>query len=150
MANIRRNETDTMIFKIYDCDFGIKYNGQNYDFVHIQSLVIEDPENTKLIRGANGGNKLGLIYKEGLKEPKKITVTIIGMDASLKAVLDQAYQAKDRLDVFCVSRVDGSSKMGQDAVLSMQPQQLNIDEGPESMNVVLVFHCFNMQETHKS
>ena len=139
-----------MIFKIYDCDFGIKYNGQSYDFTHIQSLVIEDPENTKLIRGANGGNKLGLIYKEGIKEPKKITAVIIGMDSSLKAVLDQAYTNKDRLDVFCISRVDGSSKMAQDAVLSMQPQQVNIDEGPESMNVSLVFSSFNLTETHKS
>ncbi len=139
-----------MIFKIYESDFGIKYNGVNYDFTHIASLVIEDPENTKLVRGANGGNKVGLVYKEGIKEPKKITVTIIGMDASLKAVLETAYTNKDRLDVYCVSRVDGSSKIGKNAVLCMQPQQLNIDEGPESMNVALVFETFDMSETHKS
>ncbi len=139
-----------MIFKIYDCDFGVKYNGVNYDFTHVQSVTIEDPENTKLIRGANGGNKMGLVYKEGLKEPKKITAVIIGMDSSLKAVLDQAYDNKDRLDFFCVARSDGSSKIGKNAVLSMQPMQLNIDEGPESMNVSLVFETFDLGEVHKS
>ncbi len=139
-----------MIFKIYESDFGIKYNGVNYDFTHIQSLTIEDPENTKLVRGANGGNKLGLVYKEGVKEPKKITVTIIGMTADLKGVLEQAYLAKDRLDAYMVSRVDGSSKIAKNAVLCMQPQQLNIDEGPESMNVALVFESFDLVETHKS
>lgn len=139
-----------MIFKIYESDFGIKYNGVNYDFTHVSSLVIDDPENTKLVRGANSGNKLGLVYKEGLKDAKKITVTIIGMDLDLKTILDQAFQNKDRLDAYMVSRVDGSSKMAKNSVLSMQPQQINIDEGPESMNVVLVFESFDLVETHKS
>lgn len=139
-----------MIFKIYESDFGIKYNGVNYDFTHVQSLTVEDPENTKLVRGPNSGNKLGLIYKEGLKDPKKVVVTIIGMDASLKSVLDSAFANKDRLDAYMVSRIDGSSKMAKNAILSMQPQQVNIDEGPESMNVVLTFESFDLVETHKS
>jgi hypothetical protein len=139
-----------VIFKIYESDFGIKYNGVNYDFTHVQGMQIEDPENTKLIRGSNGVNKLGLAYKEGLKDPKKVTVTIIGMDATLKGVLDQAFANKDRLDAYCVSRIDGSSKIAKNAILSMQPQQLNIDEGPESMNVALVFESFDLVETHKS
>lgn len=139
-----------MIFKIYESDFGIKLNGVNYDFTHIQSLQIEDPENTKLVRGSNGGNKLGLVYKEGIKEPKKITVTIIGMSAELKAVLDDVYNNKDRVDAYCVSRVDGSSKIAKNSVLSMQPQQLTLDEGPESMNVALVFESFDLVEVHKS
>ncbi len=139
-----------MIFKIYESDFGIKYNGVNYDFTHVQSLTIEDPENTKLVRGANGGNKLGLVYKEGIKEPKKMTVTVIGMSQELKGVLETAYANKDRLDAYCISRIDGSSKMAKNSILSMQPQQLNIDEGPESMNVALVFESFYLVEVHKS
>jgi len=139
-----------MIFKIYNSDFGIKYNGVNYDFTHVQSLVIEDPQNTKLVRGSNGGNKLGLVFVEGLKDPKKITVVIMGMDASLKEVLQTAYDNKDRLDVYCISREDGSIKMGSNAVLSMQPMQKNLAEGPESMNVELVFETFDLTETHKT
>lgn len=139
-----------MIFKIYESDFGIKYNGITYEFPYVQNMTIEDPENTKLVRGANGNNLMGLVYKEGIKDPKKFTCTILGMTADLKAVLDQAFVNRDRLDVFMISRADGSSKMGKDAVLCSQPQQLNIDEGPESMNVSLVFETFNVQEIHKS
>ena len=139
-----------MIFKIYDSDFGIKYNGVNYDFDHVNSLTIEDPETTKLIRGANASNQIGLVYKEGIKEPKKWSVTIIGMSQELKSVLDQAYAAKDRLDVYCISRIDGSSKMGKDAILSTQPQQLTIDDSPDALNVVLMFETFNSTEVHKS
>lgn len=139
-----------MIFKMYDCDFGIKYNGVNYDFEHIQDLTIEDPESTKLVRGANAGNKLGLVYKEGIKDPKRITCTILNMSVALKAVLDAAFEAKDRLDVYCINRNDGSSKIAKNAVLSQMPQQLLVDESPESMNVALIFESFDLSEVHKS
>lgn len=139
-----------MIFKLYECDFGIKLNGVNYDFTHVQSLQIEDPENTKLIRGANAGNKVGLAYKEGIKDPKKVTVTIIGMSTELKTVLDAAYVDQSRLDVYAISRVDGSSKMAKNAVLSQLPQQMNMDENPDSMNIALAFESFDLVEVHKS
>jgi hypothetical protein len=139
-----------VIFKIYDCEFGIKYNGVSYEFTHVNEMTIEDPENTKLVRGSNAGNKLGLIYKEGIKEPKRITCKIMGMSIDLKAVLDQAYDNRDRLDVYCISRVDGSSKMAKNAVLSQMPQQLSIAEGAESMDVSLAFESFDLSEVHKT
>ncbi len=150
MENFRRNETNFMIFKMYDCDFGVKINGINYDFEHVQSLQIDDPEMTKLIRGSNAFNKLGLVYKEGVKEPKKLTVTIIGMSSALKNVLDEAYENQLRVDAYCISRVDGSSKIAADSVLSQQPMQLSVDDSAESMNVALAFESFNLKEVHKS
>ncbi len=138
------------LFKIYDCTFGVKYNSVSYNFTHVAEMQIENPETTKLIRGANGGDNVGLAYKEGLKEAKRITVTIIGMSSDLKAVLDTAYVNKDRLDVFMISKVDGSSKMAKNAVLSAQPQQLNISESPESLNIALAFESFDLVEVHKS
>jgi hypothetical protein len=67
------------VFKIYNCDFGITLNGVNYNFEHVDKLVIEDPSKTRLTRGANAGNKTGLIYHEGTKEAKTVTVTILNM-----------------------------------------------------------------------
>lgn len=139
-----------MIFKMYNCDFGIKINGVSYDFTHVQNLQIEDPENTRIMRGANASNKTGLVYKEGIKEPKRITVTISGMEIDLKAVLDSAYNDQTRLDVYCIDRNDGSSKMAKNAVLCQQPQQISVDESPESMDVALVFESFDLTEEHKS
>src|SRR5665213_1907070 len=110
-----------MIFKLYECDLGVKINGVSYDFPHIQDLTIENPEKTKLVRGSNGTNKEGLIYKEGLKDPKVITVNIMGMNIDLKTVLDSAYDNQTRVDVYVVNRKDGSSKIARNAVLSSQP-----------------------------
>lgn len=139
-----------MIFKIYDCDFGIKVNGVNYDFDHVAELQIEDPERNRLTRGSNAKNKSGLAYKDGLKDPKKWTIPILNMSAELKGVLDDCYSNVTRLDVYCISRTDGSSKMAKNAVLSNKPQQLTVDETAESLNVSLEFETFDSSEVHKS
>lgn len=139
-----------MIFKPYECDFGITVNDQNYDFDHIVSFAAEDPERTKLIRGSNAGNKTGLIYKEGIKDAKTVTVTIIGMTAAIFGVLKAAYDAQTRVDCYCVNRNDGSSKIAKNAVLSQEPKQLSVDDSADSMNVALVFESFDVSETHKS
>lgn len=139
-----------MIFKPYECDFGITINGQNYDFDHIVSFNTEDPERTKLIRGSNAGNKTGLVYKEGIKDAKVVTVTIIGMTSAIFTLLKTAYDNQTRMDCYCVNRADGSSKIAKNAVLSIEPKQLNVDDSAESMNVALTFESFDVSETHKS
>jgi hypothetical protein len=140
-----------MVFKLTNCDFGIKINGVNYEFDMIDSLTIEDPQFTRITRGANALNKEGLIYTEGGKDPKTITVTILGMSQALKAVLDDTYINKERIEaVYCIDRKDGSSKMAKNAILCQMPQQLTVDESAESLNVALIFQSFDLVETHKS
>lgn len=139
-----------MVFKPYQSTFGVKRNGVSYEFPDVASMQIEDPETTKLTRGANGANKLGLVYKEGIRDPKVVTVTIMNMSPDLKAMLDAVYAGKERVDVFCIDNTDGSSKMGKNAILSQQPQQLTVDDSVDSMNVALRFETFDLGEVHKS
>jgi hypothetical protein len=139
-----------MIFKLYNCDFGIKTGGVTYEFDHVAELQIEDPERNRLTRGSNAKNKVGLAYKDGLKDPKRWTLPILSMSAELKAVLDAAYDAQSRLEVYAIDRTDGSSKMAKNAILSNRPQQLTLDETAESMNVSLEFETFDSSEVHKS
>lgn len=139
-----------MIFKLYNCDFGFKYNGVSYDFEHVASLEIEDNERNRLTRGANAKNKLGLTFKEGLSEPKRWTIPILNMSAELKAVLDEVFETQARVDCYAIDRSDGSSKMARNAILSNKPQQLTLDESAESMQVSLEFETFDSSEVHKS
>jgi len=139
-----------MIFKIYNCDFGIKINGTSYDFEDVEELQIEDPERNRLTRGSNAKNKKGLSYKDGLKDPKRWSLPILNMSAELKGVLDGCYNNQTRVDVYCIDRTDGSSKMAKNALLSNLPQQLILDETAESMNVSLEFETFDSSENHKS
>lgn len=137
------------VFKMYDCDFGVTLNGVNYDFTHVEKLEIDDPETTKLIRGSNAGNKVGISYKEGLKEAKKITLTVIGMATAVHNLLKTAYAEGTRMDCYCISRADGSSKIAKNAVLSQAPKQLSMDDSPESLNTALIFESFDIDEVHK-
>lgn len=137
------------MFRIYDCDFGVKVNGVNYDFEHVSELSIDDPERNRLTRGSNAKTKIGLPYKDGLKDPKKWTIPILNMSAALKEVLDGCYDNQTRLDVYCIDRKNGSSKMAKNAILSNKPQQLKLDDTAESLQVSLEFETFDSGETIK-
>jgi hypothetical protein len=139
-----------MIFKIYNCDFGIKIGSVDYAFEEVVEVQIEDPERNKLTRGSNAGNKTGLSYKEGIREPKRWTIPILNMSSSLKVVLDSAFEDQTRVDVYCIDRKDGSSKMAKQAILCNRPQQLSVSEGEESMQVTLEFETIDSSEVHKS
>lgn len=139
-----------MIFKIYNCDFGIKVNSVSYDFTDVAELQVEDNEKNRLVRGSNGKNTEGLAYKEGVKDPKKWTIPILNMSADLKLVLDNCFDDQTRIEVYCIDRTDGSSKMAKRAILCNRPQQLTINDSPDSMNVSLQFETFNSSEVHKS
>lgn len=139
-----------MIFRLYDCDIGLTIDGVNYEFEHVDSVTIEDPVRNRLTRGANAGNKTGLSYLEGVKEAKTITVSVISVPMELHGILKEAFQNQTRMDFFCVSRLDGSSKLAKKAVLSQEPQQLTLDDTPESLNTELVLESFDVGEVHKS
>lgn len=138
-----------MIFQIYNCDFGVKIGAQSYDFDHVDSLTIEDNERNQLTRGANATNKIGLAFKDGLKDPKRWTIPMLNMSAALKEVLDGVYENQTRVDVYCIERKSGSKKMLKQALLSNKAQQLTLDETAESMQVSLEFIGFDSSEDHK-
>lgn len=139
-----------MIFKLYNCDFGFKRNGVSYEFEHVAELQIEDPERNRLTRGANAKNKVGIAYKDGLRDPKRWTLPILAMTPEIKSVLDEIFESQERVEVWGIDRTDGSSKMAKNAVLSNKPQQLTLDETAESLQVSLEFETFDSTETHKS
>lgn len=137
------------MFKLYECDVGIKINGVTYNFDHVNEVQAENPERNRLTRGANASNKQGLTYKDGLRDPKRCTIPIMNMSLALKTVLDDAYENQTRLDVFAISRKTGASKYWKDAILSNLPEQLTMDETAESLAVSLEFESFNVVENYK-
>ena len=137
------------IFKLYECDVGIKVDGVAYEF-DVAQVTVEDGERNKLTRGLNAKNKDGIVYKEGIKDPKRWLMPMLGMSIEVKELLDSCFDNQTRLEVFAISRKDGSSKMAKKAILSNRPQQLTLDDTPESMQVSLEFESFDLSEVHKS
>ena len=139
-----------MIFKLYDCDFGVTIRGVNYDFVDIDSVTIEDPQTVELTRGANAGNTEGLVYTQGAKEAKTVTLVLPAVPMELMVLLTDVFNKRERLEAYCISRSDGSSRMIKKAVINMKPQQLVIDESEESINISLMLKSFSVTDNHKS
>lgn len=139
-----------MIFKLYDCDIGLTIDDVQYFFEHVDSVQINDPEKTRLTRGANAGNKTGIAYREGLKEAKQVTFQIKGISKALHDLLKQVYEDQTRINAFIVSRKDGSSKNARNAILGTVPKQLNLDDTPDSMNLQLDLETYDLDEIHKS
>lgn len=139
-----------MIFKLYDCDVGLKIAGVPYEFNHVYQVTIEDPERNRLTRGNNAKNNDGLVYKDGLKDPKRWTMQIAGMTSDFKTLLEDCFKNQTRIECYAISRKDGSSKMAKKAILSNNPQQLSLDDTAESMQVAIEIESFDLSEVHKS
>lgn len=134
------------MIKLYDCDVGITLDGTNYEFTHVDSVSVEDPRRHKLIRGANAKNKVGLAYTEGVKEAATVTTSVIEIPAALHTRLKEAFNNKERMDFWAISRANGSSKQAKNAILAQEPQQPTLDESAESMNTPLVFESFDVSD----
>lgn len=138
------------MFKLYDCEVGFTIRGVNYALDHVDSVTVDDPETNELIRGANAGNKVGLTYKQGLKEPKTMTTEAMNIPMELHNLLKDVFNTQERFDFYAISRVDGSSKMARNAVLASSPKQLTLDDSAESLRVSLMVKSYDVDEVHKS
>lgn len=139
-----------MIFKIAESDYGITIRDVDYYFDHVNSFKVENPEKTKLVRGANAGNNTGIVYKEGVKDAKTVTMTVIGIEKDLHNLLKEVYAAQERVSVWGIMKADGSSKIAKNAVLSQEPMQLSMDDSSESLNTDLIFESYDVSENHKA
>jgi len=137
-------------FKMYNLDFGFVYNAVTYEFDHVESMTVEDPEVVTLVRGSNKKNKEGIVITQGVKDPKVVTVVLIGISQALFNVFETAFNAKARVEAYAIDRTDGSSRLIKQAVLSKQPRQMAIGEDAENLNVTIELHTFDLQEVHKS
>ena len=134
-------------FILTNCDFGFSYNGKNYDFTkEVDSVVIEDPQFKKLTRGGSGKSKTGLAYSEGAKEAKKITITLCGLPSSYLKLLKSLFESEERIDSYCVDRKSGITRNFNNSLISQEPRQLAIQEGAESLNVILILETFDIVE----
>lgn len=138
------------VFRLYDCDIVLTIRDVNYQLDHVDSVALEVPERTRLTRGANAANSVGLVYKEGLKEATSITVPTMAIPIELMNLLKEVYRDRERFDFSVVARSDGSNKTAKNCILSQEPQQLTLDESPESLNVTLLLESFDVTEVHKS
>lgn len=135
-------------FKLNQMDHSLTVRGVEYDLPHVDSIVVEDPKQVMLTRGANGKNNVGVVFVEGVKDPYVITITTMDLPLTLFNLLLDVWKKEERIDYNGIA-ADGSTKNAKQAILSTKPQQLTLDNTAEAMNVVLVLRTFIYDEVKK-
>lgn len=127
--------------KLYECTVGIEVAGTNYNFSHIRSVTLENPERNNLMRGVNAPESEGLAFKEGMMEPKTISVPVIEMSTDLFNLLKDCFKNQTRIKFYVVDK-NGQTFTGKQCLLAQQPMQLTLDDSAESMDCTLEFVTF--------
>ncbi len=127
------------------CECGIILNGVDYKFIGVNTITVDDPETTGLIRGADAKDTVGLSYTEGLDQPKTMTVNLRNIPLDLSNALKAARRAKTRMDFYCIERASLESTTLKDAIIQKDPLQLEISNTPDSLAMDLVFSGFNLE-----
>lgn len=129
------------------CDFYFSRNGEDYDLtVAVDSATFEDPERKHLTRGSSGQNTTGLIYTEGIKDPKTLTVVFVGLSQEYAAMLSDMYTKEERTDFKVVDRKTGQMRAYKEAIVSQQPRQGTMAGGAEELNIQVIFECYKVED----
>lgn len=129
------------------CDFYFSRNGEDYDLTAaVDSATFEDPERKHLTRGSSGQNTTGLIYTEGIKDPKTLTVVFVGLSQEYAAMLSDMYAEEERTDFKVVDRKTGQMRAYKEAIVSQQPRQGTMSDGAEERNIQVIFECYKVED----
>lgn len=129
------------------CDFNFSRNGVDYDITAaVDSSTFEDPERKHLTRGSAGTNTRGLIYTEGIKDPKTLTVVLIGLSQEMAALLVDMYELEERTDIKIIDRKTGQMRAYKDAIVSQKPMQGTMADGAEEQNVQVIFEAYKVED----
>lgn len=143
-------------FVITNADVGFTINSINYTFEHVDSVAIDDPELMHLVRGANSVSDSGLMYTEGNSSPKTLTFTLKGLGKEYMALLSGLWDSQrtegdafSRFDMWVIDRKDGSNKIAKKCILQKKPQQLNIGEGADNLNIEVIVETYSLADQIK-
>lgn len=128
------------------CDFYFSRNGADYDVTAaVDSATFGDPERKHLTRGSSGQNQTGLIYTEGIKDPKTLTVSFIGLSEEMAALLADMYEQEERTDFKIVDRKTGRRRSFKQALISQRPLQSTMSDGAEEQTVQVIFESYQVE-----
>ncbi|MDR2426825.1 MAG: hypothetical protein LBD46_06595 [Endomicrobium sp.] len=138
-----------MIFRINNCDFGFKYNGQSYDFEHCDGMTIEDGQQKTLQRGINSKNKTGIPILEGGSTADVITIPIMNVPTAIINLLNRLYETEERITGYVIDRKTGDARFINNALISKRVRQLSISENRDDLNIQLTLQSFDVDDKLK-
>ena len=134
------------LFQISQGDAGFSYNGANYTFSDTDTLEYTYNKKNHLTRGASGQNKLGIIYKEGLKTPDSLEIKVVDCSIAIYKLLLNIFNDESRLNVWFIDRTTGEGLTYKNATIRDKPRQTSIGEGEDTIGFMLGVESFDVTE----
>ncbi len=129
------------------CDVYFSRNGEDYDVTAaVDSMTFEDPQRKHLTRGSSGRNTTGLVYSEGTKDPKTLTVVFVGLSAEFAQMFADMYEKEERTDFKIVDRKTGQFRSYKEAIISQRPVQASMQDGVEEQNVQVILEAYRVED----
>lgn len=134
------------LFQISNGDAGFSYNGSNYTFADVDTVDYTYNRKNHITRGANGTNKVGISYKEGLKTPDTAEVKVVDCSVSIYNLLLQIFNNSSRLNFWFIDRATGEGFTFKNAVVRDKPRQTSIGEAEDTISFMFAVESFDITE----
>lgn len=129
------------------CDCYFSRNGVDYNITSIvDNTAFENPERKHLTRSASATNTTGLVYTEGVKDPKNVTITAVGISLEMAKMLAEMYAKEERTDFKIIDRKTGRMRSFEKSIISQEPTQSQTGEGAEELNVSFILETFVVKD----
>lgn len=132
------------LFQISQGTAGFSYNGTNYQFTDVDSIGYTYNRKNHLTRGASGKNKVGIIYKEGLKTPDVAEVVVKGCSIEVYDLLQTIFEGAQRISFWFVDDATGEGLTYKNAVIRDKPLQNNIGESEDTISFMFAIESFDL------
>lgn len=134
------------IFQISNGDAGFTYNDVNYTFSDADNINYTYARKNHLTRGANGQNKVGISYKEGLKTPDVAECKIPDCSVAIYKLLLDIFNNSGRINFWFIDRATGEGFTFKNAIIRDKPRQTEISETEDSIGFMLAVESFDVSE----
>lgn len=132
------------MLQVQNCVCGFVYNDTTYEFSDFDVLNFTYNTRNRLTRGANGANKKGISYKEGVKTADALSITIMDCEVETYDLLLKLYEKEERILFFITDKETGKRMTMGDAIITDKPRQTTVGEGEESLTFTLNLESFNV------
>ena len=133
-------------FQISNGTIGFTYKDKNYTIADSDTVSYTYSRKNHLTRGANGNNKVGISYKEGMKTPDAAEAKIVDCSVAIYNLLLKIFNDEERINFWFKDNKTGEGFTYKNSIVRDKPRQTSIGEAEDSIGFMLAVESFNVTE----
>lgn len=134
------------LFQVNQVDAGFSFNSITYTFSDFDIINYTYNEKNSLTRGANGNNKVGIPYKEGLKTADIAEIKVKDCSVAIYNLLIPIWKNQDRINFWIVDKKTGEGYTYKNAIVTSKPRQTEVSETEDSISFMLSVQSYDVND----